>query len=240
MPRADLIVVALTLALLSAAPPAAGAAPAAGTVVFDGVRVIDVAAGRVLPGRKIVVVRDGWIAAIGRRSDVAIPPGAQIVAGRGKFLAPGANTFDEEGITREEVTTGRRVRREIVRALHEAGAPLLLGTDSPVSTVIPGLSIHDEMRNYAEAGLPARDILRIATLDAASFLGLEDELGSVEVGKRADLILVRRNPLKRVKNLERLNGVMIDGRWLPQAELQELWEDAVDNYPDVDFTAPAG
>ena len=54
-----------------------------------------------------------------------------------------------------------------------------------------------------------------------------------------DLILVRRNPLKRVKNLERLNGVMIDGRWLPQTELQELWENAVDNYPDVVFTAAA-
>ena len=145
--------------------------------------------------------------------------------------------FESEAISRAELDLGRRRKRSFVRELNNAGAGLLLGTDAPVNTVIPGLGVHDEARNLARAGLSPAEVLRVATWNAALALGAEDELGSVEVGKRADLILLRRNPLNSVRNLAALRGVMVDGGWSTRQEVRAMWRDAVDNYPDVDFTA---
>jgi imidazolonepropionase-like amidohydrolase len=108
----------------------------------------------------------------------------------------------------------------ITRALHQGGARLLLGTDTPKLTVLPAFSLHDELQNLVEAGLTPYEAIRAGTSDAAIFLHQENEFGTVAMGRRADLLLVEANPLEDVKNASKLAGVMIRGRWLDAADLQ--------------------
>ncbi|MHC4732016.1 MAG: amidohydrolase family protein [Planctomycetota bacterium] len=116
----------------------------------------------------------------------------------------------------------RRRSRELTKALHEAGAKLLLGTDCATPFIIAGWSAHRELRLLVEAGLTPYEALRAGTVDAAAYLG--DDFGTVAVGKRADLVLVEANPLEDVRNAARRVGVMVRGRWLPAAELQKRLE----------------
>lgn len=108
-----------------------------------------------------------------------------------------------------------RNRARVVRALHEAGVPLLVGTDSGIDVVSPGTSLVEELGAFVDAGLSPYEALRIATVDAAEHLGLEDEIGTLAVGRRADLVLVASNPLDDVATLIRPDGVVLRGRWLP-------------------------
>ena len=110
----------------------------------------------------------------------------------------------------------------LVSQLHKAGAPLLLGTDAPFLCATPGVSVHQELRNFVEAGLSPYEALRTATHNPALFLGRLDEFGAVEVGKRADLLLVGRNPLEDVTAAEVIEGIMVKGEWLPIEQLQGL------------------
>lgn len=88
-----------------------------------------------------------------------------------------------------------RNRQRMVKALFDAGAPLLIGTDSGIGRTAPGSSVHDEIEEFIAAGLTPLQALRIATVEAARFLGEEGEFGRVAPGMRADLLLVSANPL---------------------------------------------
>jgi imidazolonepropionase-like amidohydrolase len=107
-----------------------------------------------------------------------------------------------------------RNRRALVRALSQAGAKLLVGTDAGIDIVAPGTSIHDELREFVAAGLTPFDALRGATISAAEFLG-RSELGRVVIGARADLLLLEGNPLSNIENANRIAGVVLGGAWLP-------------------------
>ena len=107
-----------------------------------------------------------------------------------------------------------RNRRAFVRALSQAGAKLLVGTDAGIDVVAPGTSIHDELREFVAAGLTPYDALRGATTSAAEFLGRVD-LGRVAVGARADLLLLEANPLASIDNARRIDGVVLAGAWRP-------------------------
>ena len=111
------------------------------------------------------------------------------------------------------------LRDRILQALHRAGARLILGADSPQVFSVPGFSLAHEMRAMVEAGVPTYAVLQAATKNPAAFFGREAEFGMVEVGKRADLILVEGNPLQDIRNVHRQAGVMVRGRWLPKAEV---------------------
>jgi imidazolonepropionase-like amidohydrolase len=113
---------------------------------------------------------------------------------------------------------------KLVKALHDAGARLLLGTDFPPAFTVPGFSLHEELQNFVAAGLTPYQALRAGSSDAAEFLKKQDEFGTVTVGKRADLILLEANPLVDVRNAARRVGVMVHGRWLTEAELVERLE----------------
>jgi imidazolonepropionase-like amidohydrolase len=117
------------------------------------------------------------------------------------------------------------LRSQLVRAMRDAGARLLLGSDTPNPFVIPGVSVHDELALLVEAGLSPYEALRAGTRDAAEFLGATGEFGSVAEGLGADLLLVQGNPLEDVRNAGRRAGVMVRGRWYPEAELQGMLED---------------
>jgi imidazolonepropionase-like amidohydrolase len=112
------------------------------------------------------------------------------------------------------------LRDRILVALHRAGARLLLGADSPQVFSVPGFSLAREMRAMVEAGVPTYAVLEAATKNPAAFFGREAEFGTVEVGKRADLILLDGNPLEDIRNVHRQAGVMVRGQWLPKAEVE--------------------
>jgi imidazolonepropionase-like amidohydrolase len=97
--------------------------------------------------------------------------------------------------------------------LHQGGARLLLGTDTPKLTVLPGFSLHEELQNFVEAGLTPYEAIRAGTSDAAIFLHQENEFGVVAT--------CRTNPLDDVENVSKRVGVMANGRWLTEAELRQ-------------------
>lgn len=109
-----------------------------------------------------------------------------------------------------------------VTELHRAGARLLAGTDAPNPHVLHGFAIHEELALLVQAGLTPFEAIATATVNPARFFGSPAELGSVRQGARADLILLEANPLVDVSNLKRRVGVMLRGRWLPEAELQGM------------------
>jgi imidazolonepropionase-like amidohydrolase len=104
-------------------------------------------------------------------------------------------------------------------ALYEAGARLLLGSDSPQVYSVPGFSLAHELRAMVGAGLPIYAVLEAATRGPAEYFGQTTEFGMVAVGLRADLILLDGNPLEDVRNVHRQAGVMLRGCWLPKAEI---------------------
>jgi imidazolonepropionase-like amidohydrolase len=114
-------------------------------------------------------------------------------------------------------------RVRFVKALQDAGAGLLLGTDAPSS--FAQLRVPAGVRHMVtDAGLTPYQALATATRNVAEYFGTLDSTGTVAVGKRADLVLLDRNPLEDIRNLGRHDGyypagVMLGGRWLPRAEL---------------------
>jgi len=120
--------------------------------------------------------------------------------------------------------------KDVIRALRGAGAPILLGSDTPNPFVLPGFSIHEELRYLVEAGLSPYEALRAGTADAATFLRQESEFGTVTVGKRADLLLVRGDPLEAVRNASQIDGVMVRGRWIPSTERGAMVERLTRSY----------
>jgi imidazolonepropionase-like amidohydrolase len=104
-------------------------------------------------------------------------------------------------------------RLQIVAELHKAGALLLLGTDAPMLCTVPGFSVHQELQNFVDAGLTPFDALKTATLNPAIFWNQLDERGTVSVGKEADLLLLRANPLDDIRATQEIIGVMVNGEW---------------------------
>jgi hypothetical protein len=143
-----------------------------------------------------------------------------------KYVNPGLRTAwllrsrDVSENVVETIRQGRRARGMLVKALHDAGARVLLGTDSTTSFVVHGFSIHEELQNLAAAGLTPYEAIKAGTHAAAEFVDALDEWGTVAVGRRADLILLDANPLEDVAHVKRRVGVMVRGRWFPQSELQ--------------------
>lgn len=117
-----------------------------------------------------------------------------------------------------------------VTALNEAGAHILVGTDTPNPFVVPGFSLHEELQLLVEAGLTPFEVMRAATHGAAEFLGKADEFGTITIGKQADLVLIDDNPLTDVANASKISGVVLRGKWLPKTELDTMLKDVADAY----------
>lgn len=113
-------------------------------------------------------------------------------------------------------------RVEMLRALREAGAPLLIGTDAPNPYVMYGFSIHEELGFFRDAGFSNTQILRIATLDAARFLNRPGEFGVVREGARADFLLLDTDPERDLNVLRSPQGVTAAGHWYDRARLDTL------------------
>ncbi|MFQ5858732.1 MAG: amidohydrolase family protein [Anaerolineae bacterium] len=118
----------------------------------------------------------------------------------------------------------------MTKALHDAGAQVILGTDTDNPYLVPGFSLHDELAYLVQAGFTPYEAIEASTRNAAEALGKLDEFGTVTVGQRADLILVEENPLEDVALAGPLAGVMLRGYWLPEAQLREMLDELADSY----------
>ncbi|MEJ2603498.1 MAG: amidohydrolase family protein [Gammaproteobacteria bacterium] len=125
--------------------------------------------------------------------------------------------------------SGRNVRAALyslalghVRKAHATGVRLLAGTDSFDTYVYPGFSLHDELGRLVEAGLSPAAALRTATIDAATYMGLDDSYGSVEIGKSADLLLVSADPLQDISNTLRIEALVFSGHYYDRDALDAL------------------
>jgi len=111
---------------------------------------------------------------------------------------------------------------QAVGSMHRAGVPLLAGTDTaPGIYVMPVFSLHDELANFVEAGLTPMEALQTATSKPARFLDRAN-LGGIEPGKLADLVLLSANPIDDIHNTRRINAVVTNGRFLDRAALDRI------------------
>ena len=103
-------------------------------------------------------------------------------------------------------------RVAVTGALFRAGVGVLAGTDAPLRNSPPGFGLHEELLHLTQAGLTPFEALRAATYEPARFLGALDSLGTVEVGKLADLVLLTANPVTDIRNSSRTAYVITNGR----------------------------
>ena len=106
-----------------------------------------------------------------------------------------------------------------MQAFAAAGIPILAGTDTPVPGMAPGFSLHDELETMARYGLTNRQVLEATTRLPAEWLSTANDRGTIEPGKRADLLLLNADPLDNVANTRKIAAVIVGGRYIPRAQL---------------------
>jgi imidazolonepropionase-like amidohydrolase len=127
---------------------------------------------------------------------------------------------------------------EDLRELQARGFNLVVGSDTTNDFILPGLSVHEEMELLARGFEPAQ-ILRMATRNAAEMLGVLDDQGTLEVGKRADMVLLDRNPLEDIRHTRSIRAVFKDGR--EQARIETATPDpCAEDSPTASVAAHAG
>jgi imidazolonepropionase-like amidohydrolase len=114
-------------------------------------------------------------------------------------------------------------RQKFVGLCYQAGARIITGTDGPgLGMLLPGFALHHEFQMLSEAGMTPGDILRATTIRSAEALGKEQDLGTIEKGKYADLLILQKNPLLDVSNLDSIEKIFKGGQILdPQALLKQ-------------------
>jgi imidazolonepropionase-like amidohydrolase len=112
---------------------------------------------------------------------------------------------------------------EVVQLLHKSGVPFLAGTDTPPGVFIfPGFSLHEELQRFVAAGFTPLESLQTATLNPAEFFGMQEQLGTIEKGKLADLVFLDANPLDDIRNTQKVSGVILNGRFFSRSDQQKI------------------
>ena len=132
------------------------------------------------------------------------------------------NLLSATGVPREQRHEYIALRRRFIKALYDAGVPFLLGSDAPQLWNVPGFSTHRELAALVAAGLTPYQALRTGTVNVAKYIKEEGRSGVVRSGARADLILLDGNPLQDISNSMRINGVVVNGRWIGPAERERM------------------
>jgi imidazolonepropionase-like amidohydrolase len=112
---------------------------------------------------------------------------------------------------------------EMTLAMHRAGVPFMAGTDTAAGVhVFPGFSLHEEMALFVQAGLTPMEALQTATRNPAQFMGRLADMGTVEKGKIADLVLLDANPLDDIHNTRKIRAVVQGGHYFSRTDLDEM------------------
>jgi len=113
----------------------------------------------------------------------------------------------------------------LVKACKKIGVPIVTGTDAGTSSVVAGFAMHDELELLVKAGLTTEEALKSGTLLSAQWLGIDKQIGSIEIGKLADLVLLDQNPLVDIKNTRKIAGVFVNGIWFDKTKLDTMLAD---------------
>jgi imidazolonepropionase-like amidohydrolase len=162
--------------------------------------------------------------------DLSQSPGAKYAAASlrnqtyKKFTASILKELDTDPVTYRRRFVAKEL--EMTLAMHRAGVPLMAGTDTAAGVyVMPGFSLHQELELFVKAGLTPLEALQTATLNPAKFLGRTSDLGTVEKGKLADLVLLDANPLDDISNTQKISAVVLGGRYFSRPELDSILKD---------------
>jgi len=150
----------------------------------------------------------------------AAEPFDKLEPGLGKVAPELAEPLTNMGTGRDFAATAKKILANsvaLVGALHRAGVRIVAGTDQSV----PGHSLYRELELYGQAGFTPLEAIQAATLVPAQVMGIDKEVGTVEAGKRADLILLDANPLDDIHNIRTVRYVVANGVMYPTAK---LWE----------------
>ncbi|MEM8525865.1 MAG: amidohydrolase family protein [Bacteroidota bacterium] len=115
---------------------------------------------------------------------------------------------------------------DMTKQMQEEKIGILAGTDCPIFYLLPGLSLHGELEFFSRAGMSPMEILKSATLSPAQYFDMEDELGLIQEGMFADLLLLDANPLEDIRNTQQINTVIRHGKVYDREALKELLEEA--------------
>ncbi len=110
----------------------------------------------------------------------------------------------------------------LVERMHAHGVPIGAGTDTPIFISVPGFSLHSELEYLVRAGLSPLEAIRSATVRPAEFFSLEEQMGTIDVGKKADLVLLDANPLESISNTRRIAAVVTKGNYYDVESLVTL------------------
>jgi imidazolonepropionase-like amidohydrolase len=112
-----------------------------------------------------------------------------------------------------------KFQRPFTKVFHDKGGQLMTGTDSLLPRLVPGFTLHQELQELVDVGLTPYEALRTSTTIPYEYLGESKDSGTIEVGKRPDLLLVEANPLENISAASKIAGVMMRGRWIGREEI---------------------
>jgi imidazolonepropionase-like amidohydrolase len=174
-----------------------------------------------------LVVRGGYVQLAARRFEedaygdgLACVDPTSLEKARETNAVPGGSSPDRLAAYRERVAEGRAIMEANLRRVRDAGIPIILGTDAGNPLTLHGPSVQIELEALAAAGLSPEEVLIAATRDAARAMGRGDDLGTVETGKVADLLVLNADPLADVRSWRRIDRVMRGGRLYERTELE--------------------
>ena len=124
----------------------------------------------------------------------------------------------------------KNFQRPFTKSLHDKGSKLMAGTDAFIPTNLPGFSIHDELLELVAVGLTPYEALKTSTTHPLEYLGELDDSGTVEIGNRANMVLLGGNPLEDIKNTRAIRGVFYNNKWLKRDDLQRNMETLEANF----------
>jgi imidazolonepropionase-like amidohydrolase len=103
---------------------------------------------------------------------------------------------------------------QLTKMFYDNGVTLLSGTDIPNFELVPGASLHHELEILVEAGIPPLEVIKIATRNGAIALGIEEDVGTIEPGKQADMIILSDNPVDAISNTKKIEAIISDGQFV--------------------------
>ena len=110
-----------------------------------------------------------------------------------------------------------------IKEMHDNGVGIMAGTDTGAVLVYPGAALHQELKLLVrKAGFAPMDAILSATIMPAKYAGMENELGTIAEGKLADMVLLDADPIEDIGNIDKIGGVMLNGRWLDRAALDQI------------------